>query len=81
MRKTLLAFTGFILAVLLHTGSVQAQSYPWCAQYGGNLGGQNCGFSTLQQCRATVSGTGGYCFKNPMAQVNRSRRGNRQQFW
>ena len=41
--------------------------YPWCAQYGGwDGGGTNCGFSTYEQCRATVSGIGGYCQENPM---------------
>ena len=40
-------------------------SYPWCAQYG-SLGGRNCGFSTLQQCQAAISGNGGYCEQNPM---------------
>jgi hypothetical protein len=27
-------------------------------------GGRNCGFSTLEQCRATVSGIGGSCEPN-----------------
>jgi len=40
--------------------------YPWCANYGGDMGGaSNCGFSTLEQCRATVSGIGGFCDPNP----------------
>lgn len=40
--------------------------YPWCAQYSGadNGGGRNCGFSTLEQCRATISGMGGSCEPN-----------------
>ncbi len=41
--------------------------YPWCAQYsGGGMGGggTNCGFSTLAQCQATVSGIGGFCVRN-----------------
>jgi hypothetical protein len=39
--------------------------YPWCAQYGaGGDGGRNCGFSTLEQCQATVSGIGGFCERN-----------------
>jgi hypothetical protein len=40
--------------------------YPWCAQYGGGEmgGGRNCGFSTLEQCRATISGIGGSCEPN-----------------
>ena len=43
-----------------------AIEYPWCAQYGGgeNGGGRNCGFSTIEQCRATVSGIGGSCEPN-----------------
>jgi Protein of unknown function (DUF3551) len=40
--------------------------YPWCADYssanGG--GGTNCGFLTIEQCRATVSGIGGFCVPN-----------------
>ena len=40
--------------------------YPWCAQYSGGEegGGRNCGFSTLEQCRATISGMGGFCEPN-----------------
>lgn len=38
--------------------------YPWCAVYGGDYGGSNCGFSTLEQCRLTVSGIGGSCEPN-----------------
>src|SRR5674536_316715 len=38
-----------------------AIEYPWCAQYSGGEdgGGRNCGFSTIEQCMATVSGIGG----------------------
>src|SRR5215467_11309010 len=37
----------------------------WCAQYGGRAGGAtNCGFLTIEQCRATVSGIGGFCVPN-----------------
>jgi hypothetical protein len=44
----------------------QAEPYPWCAQYSGGRGGggRNCGFATLEQCRATVSGIGGFCEPN-----------------
>jgi hypothetical protein len=39
--------------------------YPWCAIYGKDMGGaSNCGFSTWQQCMATVSGIGGSCEPN-----------------
>ena len=39
--------------------------YPWCAQYGTKGGARNCGFVSWQQCRAAVSGVGGYCSENP----------------
>jgi len=42
-----------------------AIEYPWCAQYSGDDdGGRNCGFVTLEQCRATISGMGGFCEPN-----------------
>ncbi len=59
----------FTLALLLATaaicGPAEAQNYPWCAQYTGNMGGSmNCGFSTYAQCMADVSGLGGFCITN-----------------
>jgi hypothetical protein len=46
--------------------TAQADPYRWCAVYGGgdNGGGVNCYFLTLEQCRAAVSGTGGFCEPN-----------------
>ena len=41
---------------------------PWCAVYGGGSdggGGTNCGFFTLEQCRETIHGMGGFCEPNP----------------
>jgi hypothetical protein len=58
-----------VLLVLAATGTGQAQGdpYPWCADYSGSgMGGaKNCYFMTLEQCRATVFGVGGYCTPNP----------------
>jgi hypothetical protein len=34
----------------------------WCALY--KEGAVNCGFTTFQQCLATVSGSGGFCTQN-----------------
>ena len=46
--------------------SAQADPYRWCAHYSGEGGnGSNCYFMTLDQCRATISGIGGYCRPNP----------------
>ena len=67
MQKLALAL--FILAAIASISATPAQAeieYPWCAQYsGGDMGGgRNCGFSTIEQCRATVSGIGGSCEPN-----------------
>jgi hypothetical protein len=44
----------------------QADPYQWCAYYAGRGGGNgsNCGFVTLEQCRAAISGVGGSCERN-----------------
>jgi Protein of unknown function (DUF3551) len=42
----------------------------WCAKYSGMDGGTNCGFYTLQQCRAAISGVGGSCSPNPWVSQN-----------
>jgi hypothetical protein len=60
----------FVLSVAVMTVFVgtraEAQNYLWCALYsGGDVGGAtNCGFTTFQQCMATVSGIGGFCQLN-----------------
>jgi hypothetical protein len=60
-----LGFAGVMLMVLTGTGTpVQAQNYPWCVVSSAYEGGQNCGFSTLDQCMATRLGIGGFCVQN-----------------
>jgi Protein of unknown function (DUF3551) len=67
MRKFIIPVAISVLTVLASVQPSSAEiTYPWCAQYGGHIGGRNCGFWTYQQCRATVSGIGGYCEANPM---------------
>lgn len=59
-----LAALAAVPAVDMLTATAQAYPvYPWCANYGGR-GGTNCYFSTFAQCRAAVSGAGGYCSQN-----------------
>jgi hypothetical protein len=56
-----------ILAVAMSPAPAAAEvTYPWCAQYGDPDGMRNCGFWTWEQCRAAISGNGGYCLENPM---------------
>jgi len=52
------------LSSLISTAA-NAQNYPWCAQYGGSMGGSmNCGFTSFAQCQADVTGIGGFCIQN-----------------
>ena len=51
------------LAAAIVAGTATADPYKWRAVYGAR-GATNCGFVTLEQCRATVSGSGGFCTKN-----------------
>ena len=62
MRRSivLLAF----LATCAISNNAHADPYRWCAQYGGKDGATNCYFMTIEQCRAAVSGTGGFCTPN-----------------
>ena len=55
--------TLFSLAVLSAVEPVKADPYRWCAVYGSFGGGgvESCWYLTLEQCRATVSGLGGFC--------------------
>jgi hypothetical protein len=48
--------------------------YPWCAEYwdGRGGGGTDCGFLTIEQCRASVSGVGGSCEPNQFYNPHRS---------
>jgi len=56
-----------LMAACAGFDAAKADPYRWCADYSsGHLGGaSNCGFVTLEQCRATVSGVGGFCQPNP----------------
>ena len=61
MRR--LAALGVCLCVPL-IGSVKAEAAAWCAYYDAYT--YNCGFRTLEQCRATISGESrAWCSPNP----------------
>ena len=81
MRHAIFAFAAVVtLAVPAGAYELPYDPYPWCAFYSGDGGGgTNCGFLTLDQCRATVSGVGGFCgpnqFYNPGRPVPRTSRG------
>jgi Protein of unknown function (DUF3551) len=64
-----------VLAILLGCGLAAAFAgeatahgrpiYPWCAFYNATGGIVECLYSEIAQCRASVSGVGGFCYQNP----------------
>ena len=68
MRTTIIVLVTLVLATEALAQSTLAfphDPYRWCAVYGGDAGGaSNCGFLTIEQCRANVSGIGGFCEPN-----------------
>jgi Protein of unknown function (DUF3551) len=63
MRTMIFAILAMAIATLLiHSGPVYAQNYPWCAQ--GGDGATNCGFVSYEQCMAASR----RCNRNPMYQ-------------
>jgi len=84
MRFAPFVLAAFVLPAMLMPSPADAYKmpydpYPWCAVYSGDgAGGTNCGFLTIEQCRETVSGIGGFCapnqFYNPGRPAARARR-------
>jgi hypothetical protein len=64
--RSLLFAVGIVIGIAAAGGDAHAQNYPWCAEYGGgDMGGAtNCGFTTYEQCMATLGGMGGFCNRN-----------------
>jgi hypothetical protein len=76
MRGVIQAAAAFTCTAML-AASTPARAevqYPWCAQYRPPLDAVNCGFTSFQQCLATVRGIGGYCYPNPAYPPPRRRR-------
>ena len=60
-----------ITVILLMVSAASADPYKWCA-VDSSGGGTNCGFVTIEQCRATVSGQGGFCEPKQIIPANLS---------
>lgn len=73
----ILVLAGALSAALCATSFMPSTAsaevlYPWCFQAAGRDGGYtNCGFTSYGQCRATASGIGGYCYRNPRYYASR----------
>lgn len=68
MRKSYLliaALVAMAAGTMTMTTQSRADPYRWCAMYGFLGGGvENCYFVTIAQCRAAISGNGGFCRPN-----------------
>ena len=58
--RLLLFILGIGVGIVITGNRAEAQNYPWCAIYSGT-GGENCGFTTLEQCMETARGLGSLC--------------------
>lgn len=67
LKVTVLAAAVATVAIGLAgtTRDANAADYPYCAIAGGRDAYENCGYFTLRQCLAAVSGVGGHCAPNP----------------
>ena len=61
MRKSLFAIAVVIVGVALPGG--QAKAAAFCLT--GYEGNEDCSYNTWEQCRASVSGGGSFCVRNP----------------
>ena len=68
MKSVLALAIAIIVWSAVDTTPVMAQgrSYAWCAIYSGRAmgGSKSCSFNSFEQCRAQVSGIGGFCQPN-----------------
>jgi hypothetical protein len=64
MKFLLLLLSGIFLGIVGIGTRAEAQNYPWCAIYDGGMGGENCGFTTFEQCIETARGLGSNCQPN-----------------
>jgi len=64
-RHLILLAAIWVSALFFSAGTASANPYPWCAVLNVGDAAYNCGFVSIEQCRATVAGIGGYCELNP----------------
>ena len=69
----LLALSGLAIAGLspasLSPASAQGypnRAFPFCLRGAPTGGTLDCAYTSYQQCQATASGVGAYCYENPM---------------
>jgi hypothetical protein len=59
-----LALFGLVSPVATALPASAEIEYPWCMMQGRDTP-QSCTFTTLEQCKASLSGSAGFCDSNP----------------
>jgi Protein of unknown function (DUF3551) len=76
MRATRIVAMTFLALVSSSIGA-RAEG-TWCAHLAVPPGGVSCSFYSLEQCRVTVSGIGGFCTPNAFAAYGAAREPRRR---
>jgi hypothetical protein len=63
-RTAVLALSGFVSLLAIASPASADVEYPWCMMQGRHTP-QSCTFTTVEQCRASLAGSAGYCDRNP----------------
>jgi hypothetical protein len=63
---TLVVVSAALIGATVQAPAQSAYSYPWCSQLpSAQSDATTCYFTSYQQCMATISGIGGYCYQSP----------------
>ncbi len=68
-----LAAVPMLLPLAAPAAAQQYARYPWCSQYSSPSEAHSCAFTSYAQCMATVSGIGGFCYRNPYLAYGQAR--------
>jgi len=62
LRRFVTAIATVVAFGIWFGATASADPYKWCAVLGNGMdGARDCGYFTIEQCRATISGIGGDC--------------------
>jgi hypothetical protein len=81
MRVLSFVLLASVMALLSAPRPGEAQPFrPWCSVYYDQSTAVSCAYDTYEQCRATISGIGGLCHRNPLGspevEAGRAKRGH-----
>jgi hypothetical protein len=75
MYRTIIASALLVGALTLPASA--APTYAWCQRTVVTNGTPDCGFTSYNQCQASISGVGGDCIRNPLLAYGAMPQGHR----